>query len=248
MPTQSRANPVALLLTRPEPQAADFARALQARFGTHLWIILTPLLAPRFYTPDLPKQPFAGLILTSQTGVEAFQRLGSATEGLTRHAYCVGVRTADAARQAGLQPIVTSPDAAGLIQQIKAHPPKGAMLHLRGRETRGNIEIGLNSAGIDTFECVVYAQEQQRLSAEAKAVLQGAAPVLAPLFSPRTAAIFAVELAQAKGISPLFVAAMSGEVATEMKHRATKMRVSGTPDTVAMLVTVALLLADIQRA
>lgn len=248
MPAQSRANPVPLLLTRPDPQATDFARALQARFGAQLQVIRTPLLAPHFYAPVLPKRKFAGLILTSQTGVVAFQRLGDATMDLPRAVYCVGLRTADSARQAGLHPIITEQDAASLIRQIKANPPPGALLHLRGREARGNIENSLINAGIDTFDCIVYAQEQRGLVPEAKAVLHRPFPVLIPLFSPRTAAIFAAELAQATAISPLFVAAMSGEVALEMRPKPTKIRIAGTPDAAQMLVTVALLLADMQRA
>lgn len=248
MPTQSRASPVPLLLTRPEPQAADFARQAQAQFGDKVRIIVTPVLAPRFYAPVLPGGPFAGLILTSQTGVAAYLRLGAAKEGLPRDVYCVGLRTADAARAAGLRAIAIAPDAAGLTDQIKAAGPTGALLHLRGREVRGNIVGHLNSAGIDTKEAVIYAQEQQTLATEAEAALQDRRPVLVPLFSPRSAAVFASELARIEGISPLFVAAMSSEVATALGTKPARIRIAGTPDADAMLVTLTLLFADMQRA
>lgn len=248
MPTQSRATTVPLLLTRPEPQAADFARALEARFGDLVQIIKTPLLAPRFFAPDLPTGPFVGLILTSQTGVEAYLRLGGVTAGLPRDVYCVGTRTADAARAAQLTPVEIAQDAASLITRFKASPPHGKLLHLRGRETRGKLLEHLNSAGIDTIDAVIYAQEQQHLSGVAEAVLRDKAPVLIPLFSPRTAQIFASELRRINGISPLFVAAMSADVALELGALATQIRIADSPDAAAVLGSVAMLLDEVQSA
>ncbi len=237
-----------LLLTRPEPQAADFARQLGVRFGAQVRIIKTPLLAPRFYAPDLPTGPFAGLILTSQTGVEAYQRLGQAAQGLPRDAYCVGSRTADAARVAQLRPVSIAQDAPSLTAQIRAQPPQGALLHLRGRETRGDITQQLTLAGIETFDAIIYAQETQNLTAEAQAVLQDRHPVLVPLFSPRTATIFTMELTRTAGVSPLLVAAMSDDVALELRAVASQVRVADRPDAGAMLDSLARLLADMQRA
>lgn len=98
------------------------------------------------------------------------------------------------------------------------------------------------------MDVVVYAQEQQTLTAEAQAVLQGHIPVLVPLFSPRSAAIFAAELARIRGHSPLFVAAMSDEVARALHIKAARISVAGTPDAAAMLNCVMLLFEDMQRA
>lgn len=237
-----------LLLTRPEPQAANFARDVGARFGAQVRIIMTPLLAPRFYAPVLPTGPFAGLVLTSQTAVEAYLRLGASTQGLPRDVFCVGSRTADAARAAQLRPVAIAPDAASLAALIKAQPPQGALLHLRGRETRGNIIQSLIFAGIETVDAVIYAQDPQDLTCEAQAVLQDLKPVLVPLFSPRTASIFVGELARIGGIAPLFVAAMSGDVILELGPVATQINEAVRPDAAAMLDCVARLLADMQRA
>lgn len=237
-----------LLLTRPEPQAADFARQLRARFGAQVRIIKTPLLAPRFYAPYLPAGPFAGLILTSQTGVAAYLRLGDAVQGLPRDVYCVGSRTADAARGAQLRPISIAQDAASLTAQIKALPPQGALLHLRGRETRGDITNQLILAGIETIDAEIYAQEKQDLTDEAQEVLQNIHPVLVPLFSPRTATIFTMELTRTGSVSSLLVAAMSEDVARDMRRIATRIIVAGRPDADAMLDSLAQFLAEVQRA
>lgn len=237
-----------LLITRPEPQAADFARALRDQFGDLLQIIHTPLLTPRFYAPDLPTGPFAGLILTSQTAVQAYLRLGEATAGLPRDVYCVGVRTAEAALAAQLLPVATARDAASLIALIMANPPQGRLLHLRGRESRGSIQQRLNMAAIDTENAVLYAQEQQQLTNAAEAVLRNKNPILVPLFSPRTARIFASELRRIKASPPLFVAAMSADVALELGTSPTQIRIAATPDTAAMLGLLAMLLTKVQSA
>ena len=237
-----------LLLTRPEPQAADFARQLRARFGARVRIIKTPLLAPRFYAPYLPAGSFAGLILTSQTGVAAYLRLGDAVQRLPRDVYCVGSRTADAARRAQLRPISIAQDAASLTAQIKALSPQGALLHLRGRETRGDITNQLILAGIETVDAEIYAQEKQDLTDEAQTILQDRHPVLVPLFSPRTAIIFAMELTRTGNVSSLLLAAMSDDVALELRDVAARIIVADRPDADAMLDSVARLLADMQCA
>ena len=246
MVTQSRAKAVPLLLTRPEAQGADFAKRLSIRFGNTVKIIKTPLLAPRFLSPALPAGPFSALILTSQTGVEGYLRLGAARH-LPRQVYCVGERTASAARAAQLVPVSIADDAASLILQIKALQPEGTLLHLRGREVRGNIGALLLSAGIDTKEAEIYAQDPLALTAAAAETLLTPAPVLVPLFSPRTAAIFTAEMARLKGVSPLFVAAMSGQVALEAGALGAQVKVAIRPDVAAMIETIELLLTHLQH-
>jgi uroporphyrinogen-III synthase len=243
MVTQSRAKSVPLLLTRPTAQGADFAERLTARFGDQLTIIKTPLLAPRFFAPVLPPGPFSGLILTSQTGVEAYLRLAGA-HNLPKEVFCVGERTASAARAAQLHPVVVADDAANLILQIKALRPTGRLLHLRGREARGNISFLLDSAGIDTSEAVIYAQEECHLTAQAQTILMQTGPVIVPLFSPRSATIFAAEMARIGGISPLRVASMSGDIAAEATQLTARIIIATKPDAAAMLKAVALLLQD----
>lgn len=248
MVAQSHAKPLALLLTRPEVQGADFANALARRFGSQLHLIKTPLLAPRFYAPPLPAGPFAALILTSKTGVTAYLRLGDVTKDLPKDAYCVGESTATAAREAGLNAVRVAPDAKDLIREIIAQTPAGRLLHLRGRDARGDVAENLKNAGIDTNTAVLYAQEEHPLTDQATAVLRLKSPVLVPLFSPRTASIFSSEVARVRGVSPLFIIAMSGEIALEAARLSTQIKVTARPDATAMLATLALILADMQRA
>ncbi len=248
MVIQSRANPVPVLLTRPADQAVAFAQGLQRRFGDQVRLVATPLMAPRFFSPNVPTGPFTALILTSQTGVQAFGRFDANAGGLPGDVFCVGEQTAHHARKAGLNVVAVARDAAALIDRIKALRPAGKLLHLRGRDARGSIADHLNSAGIETYYAVIYVQDQLPLTADAQSALMGTNPVLVPLFSPRTAIIFARELARVAVTSPIFVAAISGEVALEVAGFGAQVRVATKPDAASMLNTVALLLVDLRTA
>ncbi len=87
-----------MLLTRPAAQNARFAAQVTARFGPGVRFVDSPLLAPRFLDPTLPAGPFDAVVFTSETGVAGYRRL-TAEQALP--AWCVGPRTAEAARAAG---------------------------------------------------------------------------------------------------------------------------------------------------
>ena len=248
MVAQSHAQPIPILLLRPKAQGADFADDLIVQFGSQLTLIESPLLAPRFFSPQMPAGPFAALILTSKTGVSAYLNLGAAVRDLPKSVYCVGESTAIAASLAGLFPICAAPNAKALIQDIAGCALQGRLLHLRGRDARGDVARNLQNAGIDTESVIVYAQEMHPLTIEAQTVLQQTSPVLVPLFSPRTAQIFAAEMGRISGISPLFVAAMSGDVALEARGLTAQVKVAHRPDAAAMRDALALLLVDVRRA
>lgn len=186
-----------ILLTRPAPQSRRFALALGRD------CLISSLIEPVFLAPAIP--PHAGLILTSETGADAAARLG-----LSAPAFCVGDRTAKAARAHGLTATSAAGEAEALIALVLA-APVAPLLHLRGREARGDIAARLTAAGVPTAEAIGYAQEERALTPEARAALNGTRPVVLPLFSPRTARILAD---QARGATaPLTVVAMSQAVA-----------------------------------
>lgn len=204
MTPQSRAIPT--LLTRPRTQGDRFGVALAERFGGRLSICVSPLIAPHFMDGAIEEKPYSALILTSETGALSAARHG----GLPRLAYCVGDRTAATARTLGLTAISADGDATALVALILSSGETGPLLHLRGKDARGDIAATLQRAGLWADEAVTYDQRPEPLTAEARAMLDGAAPVLLPLFSPRTAAILA---AQGPFPAPLMVAALSPSVA-----------------------------------
>ncbi|MBL9051841.1 MAG: uroporphyrinogen-III synthase [Tabrizicola sp.] len=182
---------VPVLITRPEAEARAFAGLLKQRFGGQVRPVVAPLMAPRFLDATLPTGDFAGVIFTSVQGVEGARRLGP---GLPTLAFCVGQKTAHVARAAGFEARSADGDAEALLALILANRPAGKLLHIRGQDTRGDLEERLNSAGIETESLIVYQQEPLPLNKEAEALLLSVGRIIVPVFSPRTAAILAAAL------------------------------------------------------
>lgn len=233
MARQSTGNGVPVLLTRPEDASRSFAAALAARFDGQVRPVIAPLMAPVFLTPALPEGPFQAVIFTSATGVAAVRGVP-----LPRRAYCVGAKTAAAAQAAGFDAIAAGGDADALVAAILADPPAGRLLHLRGADVRGDVAERLNSAGSETESVVVYRQEPQALTAEALNLLAADTVVVVPLFSPRSAVLFAKALPQGAR-ARLWLVAMSpavAEAAMTIPHG--KLAIARQPDAEAMLETV----------
>jgi len=227
MPAQSLAPTV--LLTRPAAQSDSFAQSLQARV-VGLRVVVSPLMATVFHAVTLPKEPLQGVILTSQTGAEAAGRLRTQLPDL---AYCVGDRTAQVAREAGFRVQSAQGDAEALLALILREKPQN-LIHLRGREARGDLAQRLSAAGVLTQDRVVYAQEAQLLSDEAVALLSGKAPVLVPLFSPRSAEILGAAWQGLATHAPLVVVAISQAVAEAAAFCPTKPVIATHPDAPSM--------------
>ena len=231
MASQSRAPRI--LLTRPADQGARFADDLRNRFGNWIDIAESPLIAPRFVTAALPDGPYTAVIFTSETAVLAAQDL----PGLPRNAFAVGDRTATAARAAGFDTSSANGDAAALIQLLTDANP-GRVLHLHGQETRGDVVGHLRRAGMSAEGVVVYVQDAQPLTGQAQDWLDDDRPVIAPLFSPRTATLFSA----ARILAPLWLANLSPAVDAAATLTAARRVTAAQPDAQAMLDAVASLL------
>ena len=199
-----------ILLTRPAVAADRFSRSLRARFGSEIRILVSPLLAPKLLAPPVPAGPFRAMVFTSETGVAGFRRV-SADTGLP--AWCVGDRTAAAAREAGFETRSAAGDLAALVAAIRRAGVTGPFLYARGQETAGNLANALKEFNITVDEIVVYEQQARPLTPEAVALLADDKPVLVPLFSPRTAALFCAEPPVQRCRAPLLLAALSPAVA-----------------------------------
>ncbi|WP_212522942.1 uroporphyrinogen-III synthase [Actibacterium sp. MT2.3-13A] len=231
--------PLTLLLTRPRPQAERFARAFAARFGPEIGIVISPLLriAPGGELPSLAD--YAGLVFSSQNGVRAFAGI-SGDRRLP--AYCVGARTAEAAREIGLRAEFSGADAEALVARLAQAHPGGRLLHLRGAHARGEIAARLSAAGQPCDEAEIYDQIPQELSLKARDLLRAEGPVLLPLFSPRSATLAGQAVAGAR--APLALAAMSAAVAGAWRGPAPALlRQAEKPDAEGMLDALAVLIA-----
>lgn len=234
MDPQSR--PLPLLLTRPTAQGDRFAALLEARKPGWFDPILTPLMDPVFLSTEIPDTGWSSVIFTSETGVEAAIRLANGGQILPRLAWCVGNRTAEVARSAGFDALSAQGDAEALIARILASDDHGPLLHLRGRDARGDIAPRLASQGRPAHAAIVYAQEPQPLSATALAALTGSDPVLVPLFSPRSAALLAE---QGPFLAPLWIVAISDATARSAGSLAPqRLQIAERPDSDAMASAV----------
>ncbi|WP_435257017.1 uroporphyrinogen-III synthase [Thioclava sp. FR2] len=215
MPLQSRAIPV--IITRPEPQANRFAQEIRRDLGNKAIPIISPLLQLRFSGNQPPDHRFGALVLTSEMGAQSALRLREEGVIIPDLAYCVGDRTAQVARQNGFLPVSASGDARDLVSLLLEHRKDAPFLHLHGQEARGDIVGKLTAQNVEAIGLVTYFQEPLCLTEEAKFTLSKDGEVFVPLFSPRTARIWAQEISKFKVLANLSHFALSPAVAEELK-------------------------------
>jgi uroporphyrinogen-III synthase len=221
--------PRALLLTRPQPAARRFLEQVRAASGQPVACVISPLIEVVAVPWDGDLSHVAALILTSQNALSALA--GRIPPGL--RAWCVGDATARAAQAMGLDARSAGGDAEGLVAAIRASGEPGPCLHLRGDPSRGDIAARLTAAGIPTQYCVVYRQAALPLSADARRLLQGTAPVVVPVFSPETAAHLT---GQGPFAAPLHLVAISAATAAVLALLGgVRMLVADRPDGPAMV-------------
>lgn len=223
----ARMTPI-LIVTRPAAQSASFAREIAALWDGPLRIIQSPLIEIVFYAPHMD-QPDA-VIFTSANGVTAAGLL-DLPKGLT--AWCVGEKTGQIAAKAGFDPVIGPGDADGLARKIIADAPKGRLLHIRGRHTRGEICEKLTAAGLHCHDVIAYDQKALPLSAEAVKALGGTDPVVFPLFSPRTATILTMQGPFAAHVHGVAISE-TAKRALDMQH-VSGVRLAARPDNAAMI-------------
>ncbi len=234
----ARQSPQAILLTRPRAQAERFACALDRRFGEGVRCVISPVLEPEFLPVSLPEAAFDALVFTSETGVAALLRLDRAA--LPTLTYCVGDRTAKAARVAGLTAQSAGGAAADLVGLLARVAAGQRLLHIAGAHRTGDIAKRLAPEGVEIRTLTAYAQVERPLDATARDLLAGRASVLLPLFSPRSAALLSDQLLRMPLVAPLTGIALSGAVARSVDP-ALGLRVVTvpTPDAAAMIEGIA---------
>lgn len=213
----ARATPT-LLLTRPLADSRRFAAMLPG-----MPAVIAPILSIVPVAHDTARLAAApALVFTSGHAVAA------AGAGRRRPAFCVGPRTSELAAAAGFRVIEGPGDAEGLIPLIAGSGLP--VLHPHGRHLARCLPV----EGM-----VVYDQQPQPLSSEARALLAGPGPVVLPLFSPRSAALLATEAQGAA--APLWPAAISNATLAAWTGRAARSVVAATPDAAGLVAAIRLL-------
>jgi uroporphyrinogen-III synthase len=230
-----RGSGATVLLTRPRAQSAGFAVQVRARLPG-VRVVVAPLMeiVPTGSAPELGPRDAA--IFTSANAVAA------AGAGHGRLAFCVGTRTAAAAEAAGFAATVAGPTAEALVAELARLRPEGRLVHLHGVHTRGDVAARLAAAGLTVEARSVYDQINVPPGPDFAEAL--AAPrLVAPLFSPRSAHLFA-KAARRAGVSrtsePLRLVALSPAVrdALPPDWRA-GVTVTASPDASAILDEIA---------
>jgi uroporphyrinogen-III synthase len=217
-----------LLLTRPRPGAEAFLARLSP--ALRVGAVISPLIeiVPNDVAPDLA--PYAGVIFTSANAV------AHAPAGNGRPAYCVGPQTTQAARAAGWQAQMTGLDAEAMIAALAGRGELGPLLHLAGKHRRGDVAGVLSKTGLQVDVATLYDQRLLPLSEEAQALLRGNAPVLVPLFSPRSAAQFAQAATRTDAVLAVSISAAAAEALEALPLRAHDIAAEPTGEAMAEAV------------
>ncbi|MDE3079952.1 MAG: uroporphyrinogen-III synthase [Paracoccaceae bacterium] len=221
-----------LLMTRPNAQSARFAEEL-AEMGLRTDAVISPLLEIVSEPAGIDLRGVAALVFTSANGVRAYL---DHSDRRDLPAFCVGGQTAAAAQAGGLRARSAEGDLSDLARLLRG--TSGPVLHLHGEHVSGDLAALLGHEGPRVLSRVVYRQIARPLTPEARAALGGARPVLAPVFSRRTAELLRAELPQIH--APLCVVAISPAVSKVFQGLVgVNSLVAARPDHAAMIETVA---------
>jgi len=179
-----------VLVTRPQPDAADTAARLDA---LGLTPVIAPLLEMQLRTVELPDAgKFAALVLTSANALRALEQQGTLDHYLHLPVFTVGDRTATHARNAGFE-IVTSADGSfeDLVTLLAGRHFDGPLFYPTGIHVAHDLAEALKPAGIDVHPLPVYDMKPVTALPDAIATDIESGALSAVLhYSRRTAEIF----------------------------------------------------------
>ncbi len=220
-----------ILVTRSEPGASETAQRLRA---AGFDAIVEPLFAIVPVDASIPE--FDALAFTSANGARQFARLSRRRDV---RVFCVGARTAQAARDAGFTEVVSADgDVEALIDLIaRKLPHEMRLLHVGNSESRGDLAERLSAAGhVARFVPVFHAAPVQSPGPRLAALLAREAQINAVMVhSPRAATILAgfVDSAGGRALPP--VGAISEAAAAPLADHAARIEIAATPDESALV-------------
>lgn len=231
-----------LLMTRPRAASERFVARIRPETRDRVSVIHSPLLAIRPLPGDIDLDGIRGLIFTSANAVcIASSRI--ATRDLP--CFCVGETTTGAAQSAGWTAQCAGATSEALVAGLLRSRPASPLLHLRGLHTRGDPAAILTGSGLTVRDQAIYDQQLVDFSPEARAALVGDEPVIAPVFSPRSARQFA---GTAKITAPLWLVALSDAVAQPLLSLPyQQLKVAKTPSNGAIHKALAKMIAKAAR-
>lgn len=175
------------LLTRPRAQSERFAQQMRDVLGAQADIRIHSLQEIQALDVQVDLTGIAALAFTSENGARVF-----ADQSTRRDlpAYCVGDRTAATATELGFAAFSAGGTVDDLADLIVAAKPQGRVLHLQGKHKAGDLVAALTAQGVNAAGFEIYDQRALPVAPALHALLLGQGQVVAPIFSPRNAALF----------------------------------------------------------
>jgi uroporphyrinogen-III synthase len=224
-------NPI-VLVTRPEADAQRFVDVLRTVSGPFS-VIISPAFENETLSAEIPDFNIA--IFTSRAGVAQAPRGGG------RSAFCVGVATANAAKDAGYAAISADGSADDLVTLILRQRPNDALLHIRGEISRGDIAKRLNDAGLKCHDVIAYRKAAKGPSQSVRDALVVNQQIILTLFSAETVSILETWSLNFEGCTVVAISdVVAGASATLLPLNVV---VSAAPNVCAMAQTTACLIA-----
>jgi uroporphyrinogen-III synthase len=234
-----------VLITRPEPDAAELAAQIEA-LGHK--VSIEPLL--QIEPMPIKADQFAGvqaIIATSRNGLRALAASEALPAALELPIFTVGPDTGEFARALGFRRVIAGAGAArDLVPLIAANADraKGALVHVAGETVAFDVAAALAAHGIVVRKATAYRAEAARsLSPRtAQMIAEGTIDAVI-LMSPRTASIFA-QLVAAAGLGErarrLTCLCLSRGVAQGLRDLApVRVEIAPEPNAAGMLAALA---------
>lgn len=158
-----------ILVTRHQPEAEETATRLRE---TGFEPVLSPARSLVPVSPSLQPGSFDAVIVTSRNALH--DRVDLPSDVLETRVFCVGDRTAQAARGVGFDHVIAgNGNAATLVETVAAAcPRKARVLYLAGEPRRDTVETGLAALGFRVETQVAYRMiRADRLTEEALTAL-----------------------------------------------------------------------------
>lgn len=231
----NRPQPLRVLVTRSEPGASETAARLRE-------IGFEAAAEPLFAITPIEATPpeFDALAFTSANGVRRFAQL---TPRRDAPVWCVGGRTAQAAREAGFGDVRSAEGDVNALAALigRELAPGLALLHAGNEESRGDLVGQLLAAGRRaTFLPVFRAAPASRPGPRLAGLLAGREAFDAVMIhSPRAGIILAEFVAEAPARAPLKIVAISQAAAEPLLGLATRIELAAAPDETAMISALA---------
>jgi len=194
-----------VMVTRPQPDAGEQARKLEA---LGIRVLIEPLLKIEFLAPaGLDAKALAGaqgLIVTSRNGLRALAQLSLFEEARHLPLLAVGGATARAAEKLGFAKVHEGPGRAeDLVDTIRDRfrPGEGALIQLAGEDQAFDLKGALADEGFQVITHVLYrASPKQELSGTLMSAFELSSVDGVILMSPRTAKTY-LRLIAAAGLN-----------------------------------------------